>query len=229
MIKYSLLFLTYNNRQKVMRCFETLRATLERADVECIVLDNGSDDGTPELLMSEYGKHLRMIRSPENLGVSGGRAELLKHATGEILLFLDSDVWVTDPQWLEKITAPLADADVGMVGVMGCTVDWLYPLLFKPSPEGECDVVSGWCQVFRRDLLNAGLHLDTDYGLFWTEDSDFCLQIQDMGFFVRCVHGAGIHHIAAESGKHLADMQANHARFRAKWQGKGLVKAEGGY
>lgn len=229
MIKYSLLFLTYNNRQKVMRCFDSLRATLERADVECIVLDNGSDDGTPELLIAEHGAHLRMIRSPENLGVAGGRAELLKHASGDIILFLDSDIWVDNPQWLEKITAPLADETVGLVGVMGCNVDWLYPLLFRPVQEGECDVVSGWCQAFRRELVSAGLHLDTDYGLFWTEDSDFCLQVQDMGFFVRCVHGAGIHHISAESGAHLGDKQKTLERFRAKWQGKGLVKCEGGY
>jgi glycosyltransferase involved in cell wall biosynthesis len=58
-------------------------------DYELIVVDDGSDDGTPDLL-SRYGDKVKSIVQP-NLGVSAARNSGIRNSNGELLAFLDSD------------------------------------------------------------------------------------------------------------------------------------------
>lgn len=233
-VRYSLLILTHNRREAVRRCFESLQATLERKDVQCWVLDNASDDGTLLYLHSEAAPLLsaevhpfRLLRSGENLGVAGGRAELLKCATGEIVVFLDSDVTIIDQGWLDKLGKALEPENVGLVGPGGSMMkaDWSG---FTAGAPGEVDCVAGFCQAFKREVLELGVALDLEYGQFWTEDSDFCLQIREAGYDIMCVP-VGVLHSPGHSGDADGLEQRNLARFCDKWRGKGLVKAEGGY
>lgn len=224
-MQVSLLLLTYNNLPDVVRCFDSLRPVICRPDVECIVLDNGSTDGTTDYLT--ILDNITLISGTENLGVGRGRSLLIEKATGDILVFLDSDVFATSNNWLDQLLKPLERDDVGLVGCAGSFVDWQYFHPFKPAPVGECDVVSGWCQAFKRELIHYGLALDHDYGLFFEEDSDFCMQVQALGWEVYNVASIGLRHVPSNSGAKLVDRNQTLQRFRDKWMGKGLTHAEG--
>ena len=65
--------------------------------LEIIVVDDGSTDGTVDVL-ARYGEKIRLIRQ-DNQGPSGARNTGIKAATGEIISFLDSD-----DSWLPKKT-----------------------------------------------------------------------------------------------------------------------------
>lgn len=244
MIKYSILMLTHNRLAEVKRCFESLENTLLRQDVACAVLDNASTDDTYPYLCYEspikfydgaiFVKHLLrlLVRSDANLGVAGGRTELLKAAQGEYVVFLDSDTIIRDDNWLDVLGKVLDENEnIGMVGPFGSFVlpDWSG--FTAARPNAECDVVAGACQVFRRELLDLGVRIDTEtFAKFWHEDADMCLSIRSMGWDIWCAP-VEISHYPAHSGygqdKDLHDK--NFAAFRSKWQGKGLVKCEGAY
>jgi glycosyltransferase involved in cell wall biosynthesis len=64
-------------------------------DFELIVVDDGSDDATPEVL-SSYTDKLKLLVQP-NRGVSAARNQGCRHAKGKLLAFLDSDdEWLPD-------------------------------------------------------------------------------------------------------------------------------------
>ena len=220
---------------------DSLDRTLRGHNVELMVLDNASTDGTqgfvadlPIVMRSRLPVTVRLEDS--NLGVAKGRQKLAQFADGDVLLFLDSDVVVTDvmeTNWLKQLLAPFEDEAVGVVGTAGSLVIFAtdansQPTIFVPSGEGKCDVVSGWCMAVRAGLFQY-VAFDTEYGPFFEEDSDLCLQVREKGYDVVMVAVDGIEHQPGNSGAEYANRQQTLQRFRDKWEGKGVVKMEGGW
>jgi GT2 family glycosyltransferase len=80
---------------------ETLAAVrqLAYADIEVIVLDNASTDGTRRVL-SQW-PDVVALHEPVNLGCGGGRNRLLGAARGDYVLLLDDDVVLDDPETIQ--------------------------------------------------------------------------------------------------------------------------------
>jgi glycosyltransferase involved in cell wall biosynthesis len=88
----SVIIPTYN---RVDFLKEAVDSVLDQAypEVEVIVVDDGSTDGTPDLL-ARYGEAVRIIRQ-DNAGVSAARNAGIRRATGRLIALLDSDdLWL---------------------------------------------------------------------------------------------------------------------------------------
>lgn len=93
MPKVSVIIPTYNRREMVK---EAIGSVLDQGveDLELIVVDDGSTDGTAEEI-SGYGGRVRLFRHERNRGVSAARNRGILHAKGKYIGFLDSDdLWV---------------------------------------------------------------------------------------------------------------------------------------
>jgi Predicted glycosyltransferases len=84
----SLIVPCYNAAKTLRLCLESVLAQTRRPD-EIVVVDDASTDGSAEIA-EELG--CRVIRLPENRGVSAARNTGVEHTSGEIIFFLDSDV-----------------------------------------------------------------------------------------------------------------------------------------
>jgi glycosyltransferase involved in cell wall biosynthesis len=83
-------------------------------ELEVIVVDDGSTDGTADLLRQEFGDRVRCLRKP-NGGVSAARNHGLAAARGEYLALLDSDDEWTPDHVEAQVTFLEARPDFGLV------------------------------------------------------------------------------------------------------------------
>jgi glycosyltransferase involved in cell wall biosynthesis len=84
---------TYNRRDYICRAIESIVGD-NSAPNEILVIDDGSTDGTADLVRERFGAAVRVIRQP-NAGVSAARRNGVLAATGDWIAFLDSDdEWV---------------------------------------------------------------------------------------------------------------------------------------
>lgn len=204
-MRLSLVFLTYNRLGIVARCFQSLAATLADSEIEWRILDNNSTDGTADWLMRFAALHdnVHVTLMSENTGVAGGRQILFEQARGDIIVSMDSDVEATRDGWLTRLIAPLNDPGVGVCGPGG---NWLLPgwEWYEPAEPGywgEIDTVSGYCQAFRRDVMEAGFMFDMFFSPYWHEDTYMCLWIREnMGKHAYCMGDPGLRHIYAGTG-----------------------------
>lgn len=229
-MKTSICLLTYNRLGIVARCFRSLALTLQNPDVEWRILDNASTDGTAQWLlkMAPQHKNVHVTLSAQNLGVAGGRALLFDQAQGDIIVSLDSDVEARNPQWLELLTKPLENIRVGIAGQGGhfITSDWGLEAA-PPNEPKEVDVLSGYCQAFRRKLITQyGVRLDAGYNYGGAEDDDFCAQIAALRLKVWHTGNVGLHHIYSGTwnlgGKSLYPQMRR--RLYDKWKDRNVFK-----
>ncbi|MDE5878419.1 MAG: glycosyltransferase family 2 protein, partial [Desulfovibrio sp.] len=105
-------------------CLRSLAEHSKGADLEVLVVDNGSTDATPEALpplgRELFGPNFRHLRLPENLGFARACNAGAEAASGELLFFLNNDTLCTEG-WLP----PLLTAFKGRVGAVGPRL--LYP------------------------------------------------------------------------------------------------------
>ena len=108
---------TCNRRAILERCLEAL-ASQTHPSYEVIVVDDCSDDDTPELLTEFAAGHpplrFRPLRNHSHLGANPSRNRGIRAAAGDFVAFLDSDC-IAEPDWLERLTDGFADDRVAAV------------------------------------------------------------------------------------------------------------------
>jgi glycosyltransferase involved in cell wall biosynthesis len=94
-MRISALIPTFNRREYVQRAIESVLSQTVPVD-ELVVVDDGSTDGTAEVIQRRFRGHTRVVRQ-ENQGVSGARRRAIREARSEWVAFLDSDdEWTRD-------------------------------------------------------------------------------------------------------------------------------------
>jgi GT2 family glycosyltransferase/glycosyltransferase involved in cell wall biosynthesis len=112
----SIIILNRDGREHLERCLTALASTAYR-DLEVIVVDNGSSDGSAELAESfRMPFPLRLVRNKSNRSFSEANGQGVALAGGELLCFLNNDVDPITDQWLGYMVETLQDRDATAVG-----------------------------------------------------------------------------------------------------------------
>ena len=114
MAKFSIIIPVYNVEKYLDTCVESVLCQSFR-DFEVLLVDDGSRDSSGAICdrWAEKDSRIRVIHQ-ENQGLSGARNTGIREATGDYLMFLDSDDWWDSPQVLEAVAHRLeqTQADV---------------------------------------------------------------------------------------------------------------------
>jgi glycosyltransferase involved in cell wall biosynthesis len=105
----SILMPVYNERARVEKAIREVLATELPTEFELIVVDDGSTDGTLDILRGgDWGPRVRLLEHPENRGKGAAVRTALSEAQGEFSTIFDADLEY-DPQDLRLLMPPLID------------------------------------------------------------------------------------------------------------------------
>lgn len=95
-VKFSVIIPAYGAQNTLERCVDSLMANICTAEVEIIVVEDCSKDGTWAVCQRLAARYpaVKALRNDVNRGVSFTRNRGLQAASGEYVLFADSDDWV---------------------------------------------------------------------------------------------------------------------------------------
>jgi GT2 family glycosyltransferase len=117
-MELSIIIVSYNTKQLLKNCLESIRASGDTLKKEIIVVDNNSSDGSLDMVKAEYPEVKRIINT-ENTGFAVANNQGAAIASGEYLLLLNSDT-VIKTNTLERFVAEAkaANADIASVKLL---------------------------------------------------------------------------------------------------------------
>jgi glycosyltransferase involved in cell wall biosynthesis len=113
MPKISIITVVYNNRQTINDAIESVLAQ-DYPDIEHIIIDGASTDGTVEIIES-YGDRIAKFISEPDKGIYDAMNKGLKLATGDIIGILNSDDFYADNTIISSIIQEFETKNVEMV------------------------------------------------------------------------------------------------------------------
>jgi GT2 family glycosyltransferase len=111
----SVVILTYNTCDLALNCIDSVIKASEELDVEIIVSDNGSTDGTLKAIRDRF-PNVIIIENKENLGFSGGNNRGIVISTGRHILVLNPDTVVREDALKMTMEYVENHPECGMVG-----------------------------------------------------------------------------------------------------------------
>ena len=241
--RISTVIVTHDGRDWTQACLNSLLEGETWPNLEVIVVDNGSSDGTGALLHEVAARDPRVavVRNPDNRGFAAANNQGIALSTGDVVVLLNNDT-VVPPGLLGRLARHLRhDPSLGLVcpttNFCGneAKVDPDYTDLADlpryaarraAAHDGrvfDLAVAAMYCVAFRREVFARIGPLDESFGLGLFEDDDYSLRVRNAGLRVVCAEDAYVHHVGQGSFARLPRPEydrlwrANLAYFEEKW------------
>jgi len=224
----SVVIVNWNGKHLLGECLDSLLAQ-QAGDIEIIVVDNGSQDGSREYIQAHYGS-VRLVSLPDNRGFAGGNNAGIQIASGRYIALLNNDTRV-DPAWLANL---LREAETGPAR-MGM---WASKILSYDDPsvfdnvglllypdglgrgkgrlekdQGQYDkreealFPSGCAGLYRKEMLDEIGLFDEEF-FAYADDVDIGLRARLAGWGCIYVPGAKVYHKYSSSSSAYSTFKA---------------------
>ena len=223
----SIIVVTRNTKELLSGLLHSIRqdASLRPLLREIILVDNASTDGTEEIVR-ECFPEARYVKNLENRGFAAAINQASAMASGNFLLFLNSDTRLLPGQVEKLVTFMKGDPSAGIVGpqlvyedmrpqrsvanvpslLLEVVPPFLLKLLFprkydvrdKTSLPKDVESLIGAAVIVRADLLRALGGLDERF-FFFLEETDFCVRARQKGYRVVLFPSANVIHLQGKT------------------------------
>ena len=185
-MKVSIIIPNWNGRAVLEKCLDSIRLRTEGLgyNYEVIVIDNGSNDGSVEMLRNDYA-WAKVIANEKNLGFAKANNQGFEIAKGDYLFMLNNDTLVTE-NWLENMLA-IVEAD-NKIASLGCVLVSREQYFYQGSPKfgtRERLTVCGAAMLIRKKaLLDVGMLDDVNFSPIYGEETDWNYRARNKGYKV---------------------------------------------
>lgn len=238
--KVTIIILTWNGARHIFDCLESVQKSTYQ-NYEIIVVDNGSKDGTPDLIKNNF-LNVKLILNKKNLGFTGGNNIGIKQAKGEILFLLNDDTKI-HPNLIEVLVKELkSSSKIGIVGpkiyfmdepkkiwFAGGRIDWFKGKTFHlgknltdkeliNDSKKEVDFITGCALMIKKEVVDRiGLFDDKFFAYY--EDADLCQRAKKIGYQIIYVPFGGVWHVksATASNVFMDDIQGKYFKMLGRY------------
>jgi glycosyltransferase involved in cell wall biosynthesis len=211
----SILMPVYNERERVEQAIAEVLATELPDEFELIIIDDGSTDGTREILRGgDWGPRVRLYEHERNQGKGMAIQTALQYAEGEFSAIFDADLEY-DPADLGLLMPAVLDGRANACfGVRAFDGYTSHSFLFVLGNKGVTLACNVLYNVYLHDIMTCHKMIRTD--LFRS------LPLQDHGFAIEAEISARL----VQRGERIYEVPV-HYRARATEEGKKLTAVDG--
>jgi glycosyltransferase involved in cell wall biosynthesis len=214
----SILMPVYNERERVERAIAEVLQTKLPTEFELIVVDDGSTDGTREILhalvAAQPPGRVRLFEHAENQGKGAAVKTALSHAEGDFAAIFDADLEY-EPSDLARLMPPLIDGRANAAfGVRAFDGYTSHSFLFVLGNKGVTLAANILFNVYLRDIMTCHKMIRTD--VFRS------LPLHSAGFAIEPEIAARL----VQRGERIYEVPV-HYRARSNEEGKKLTAADG--
>ena len=225
MPRISVVILNYNGNAVVLPCLRSV-LSLTWTDLEILVVDNASSDGSPDKIADEFGERVRVIRRQVN-SPTAGRNEGFDKAQGDYILSLDNDIVLTDAMVLHKAVTILERFP--RIGALSFKIasrerpteplqeHWWHPVNLQSGKDRF--FYTNWfaegAVLFRRTVFSAtgGYDQDLFHGF---ESVDLALRLLEEGFDILYCPNLSCVELRVRGVQHMTRGRINYLTLRNK-------------
>lgn len=193
MSEATILITTRNRREELRRAIASVLE--QRAVAEVLVVDDGSSDGTREMVEREFPS-VRVHRSEEACGYIVQRNRGVGLASAPVVVVMDDDAVFSSPTTVEQTLADFDHPRVGAVAIPHVDVGVQNGVRTRRAGAGDALVTSefvGTAVALRRDaFLQTGGFRESFF--HQGEERDFCMRLLAAGWVVRVGRAEPIEH-----------------------------------
>ncbi len=239
----SVIVVTYNNIELTRACLASLDAHSHYGNIEIIVVDNASSDGSPEFLAGwvKQAGNRKLILNTDNRGFAAANNQGLAIASGEYLVLLNNDTYVT-PGWVRTMVNHMRrNTGLGLLGPVTNNIgnearieiayESMDEMLVRAAEHTRRRIgrifplrtAAFFCVMIPRKTYEAVGPLDEAFGRGFFEDDDYCRRVEQLGLRVACAEDVFIHHQLSASFNKLKQQdrqklfEENKKTYEAKW------------
>jgi glycosyltransferase involved in cell wall biosynthesis len=193
---WSVVIPTYNRRPILQKCLTALEHQQFDQPYEIIVIDDGSTDDTVGYLTAQRSDypHVRLVQQDHG-GAAAARNLGIEQAVGEFIIFIDSDLVVTE-EFLASHASALAGWDRAFTyGRVINTSNFDNPTAepFKVTDFSAAYFATGNVAIARHWLIEAGM-FDTGFRQYGWEDLELGVRLKKLGLqLIKCPKAVGYH------------------------------------
>ena len=231
----SVILVSFNDWVHLEKCLQSLLVFLPEYDLEIVIVDNNSSDGSPDLVKKKFPE-VKLLRNSENLGFARANNLGIRASAGEFVLFLNNDTIVNIQALTVLLDKMKRNPTVGAVGPALLSGQETYQVSFGKKVDFFSEFIQkgffnlyyskklksnqkvrevGWlsaaCLLVRRKALEEAGCFDENYFLYF-EDIDLCYQIRQVGWTLRFCPQAQIIHLGGTSTSVVKNSSRYHYR-----------------
>ena len=215
----SVVVVTWNHRDLLRSCLQSITRQKLEQPFEVVVVDNGSDDGSPEMVLREFPENpafrLTLIRNQVNVGFCAGNNQGFAASDSEFVALLNNDA-EAEPDWLAALVRAFEGrAEIGMAASKilvhedSRRIDKAGHLIYPDGQNrgrgsGELDAgqydrieevlwPDGCAAMYRRAMLDQIGGFDEDF-FAYADDAELGLRARIAGWKCLYMPGARVRH-----------------------------------